>query len=83
MSELAAADLELLARSSYMLGRDDEYVASLERAHHAHLKAAAAGAAVRWAIRIGSGSLATSSSASHRAIRARCCAHGQRRRGEW
>ena len=32
---LAAEDLELLATSAYMLGRDDEYVGALERAHHA------------------------------------------------
>jgi DNA-binding CsgD family transcriptional regulator len=32
---LAAADLELLARAAYMIGRDDEYVAALERAHQA------------------------------------------------
>ena len=32
-------DLELLARSAYMLGRDDEYVRGLERAHHGHLDA--------------------------------------------
>jgi hypothetical protein len=31
---LSAEDLELLARSAYMLGRDDEYVSGLERAHH-------------------------------------------------
>jgi DNA-binding CsgD family transcriptional regulator len=36
-SPLAAADLELLATSAYMLGRDEEYLATLERAHHAHL----------------------------------------------
>jgi DNA-binding CsgD family transcriptional regulator/tetratricopeptide (TPR) repeat protein len=36
---LAAADLELLARSAYMLGRDDEYARGLERAHYAHLDA--------------------------------------------
>jgi DNA-binding CsgD family transcriptional regulator len=36
-SPLAAQDLELLATSAYMLGRDDEYVSGLERAHHAHL----------------------------------------------
>ena len=34
---LGAEDLERLARSAYMLGRDDEYVAALERAHHAYL----------------------------------------------
>ena len=31
----AAADLELLATSAYMLGRDEEYVDVLERAHQA------------------------------------------------
>lgn len=34
---LAADDLEMLARASYMLGRDDEYLGGLERAHQAHL----------------------------------------------
>ena len=28
---LSAEDLEMLARSAYMLGRDDDYVAGLER----------------------------------------------------
>jgi hypothetical protein len=32
-------DLELLAGSAYMLGRDDDYVRALERAHHGHLHA--------------------------------------------
>jgi DNA-binding NarL/FixJ family response regulator len=36
-SPLAAQELELLATSAYMLGRDDEYLGALERAHHAHL----------------------------------------------
>ena len=36
---LEPGDLELLARSAYMLGRDDEYVRALERAHHGHLDA--------------------------------------------
>jgi DNA-binding CsgD family transcriptional regulator len=36
---LGADDLELLARSAYMLGRDEDYVAALERAHRAHLDA--------------------------------------------
>jgi len=35
---LEAEDLELLATSAYMLGRDDEYLSILERAHHAHLE---------------------------------------------
>jgi DNA-binding CsgD family transcriptional regulator/tetratricopeptide (TPR) repeat protein len=33
---LSADGLELLARAAYMTGREDEYVACLERAHHAH-----------------------------------------------
>ena len=36
---LGAEDLELLARSAFMLGRDAEYVRGLERAHYAHLDA--------------------------------------------
>ena len=36
---LSAGDLELLATSAYMLGRDDEYASALERAHHAYLRA--------------------------------------------
>jgi DNA-binding NarL/FixJ family response regulator len=50
---LAAGDLELLARSAYMLGRDDDYVGALERAHNAHLDAGDAPAAVRCAFWIG------------------------------
>ena len=34
---LEAEELELLATSAYMLGRDDDYVRALERAHHAYL----------------------------------------------
>ena len=36
---LSAPDLELLARAAYMLGRDQEYASSLERAFHAYLDA--------------------------------------------
>jgi DNA-binding CsgD family transcriptional regulator len=36
---LGAEDLELLATSAYMLGRDDDYLSGLERAHHAYLDA--------------------------------------------
>ena len=50
---LGAADLELLARSAYMLGRDDDYVGGLERAHHAHLDDGEALRAVRCAFWIG------------------------------
>ena len=34
---LGPEDRELLARAGYMLGRDDDYVSGLERAHHAYL----------------------------------------------
>jgi DNA-binding CsgD family transcriptional regulator len=46
---LAAEDLERLATSAYMLGRDGDYVAGLERAHHAHLHASETLPAVRCA----------------------------------
>jgi DNA-binding CsgD family transcriptional regulator len=36
--QLTPEDLERLATAAYMLGRDDQYVAALERAHHAHLE---------------------------------------------
>jgi DNA-binding CsgD family transcriptional regulator len=36
---LRAEDLESLATSAYMLGREDEYFRALERAHQAHLDA--------------------------------------------
>jgi DNA-binding CsgD family transcriptional regulator len=35
---LEAEDLERLATTAYMLGRDDEYVSVLERAHRAHVE---------------------------------------------
>ncbi|MGH2942045.1 MAG: helix-turn-helix transcriptional regulator, partial [Solirubrobacteraceae bacterium] len=38
---LAADDLELLATSAYMLGRDEDYVSALERAYQAHLEGGA------------------------------------------
>jgi DNA-binding CsgD family transcriptional regulator len=38
-SPLGAADLELLATSAYMLGRDDEWMSFLERAHHLYVEA--------------------------------------------
>jgi DNA-binding NarL/FixJ family response regulator len=37
-SPLSPADLEMLARSAYMLGLDDEYAGNLERAHHAYVE---------------------------------------------
>ena len=50
---LGAEDLELLATSAYMLGRDDESVRSLERAHHVYADAGQALRAVRCAFWIG------------------------------
>jgi DNA-binding CsgD family transcriptional regulator len=52
-SPLGADDLELLARSAYMLGRDDDYVRALERAHHGYLGAGRVLPAVRCAWWIG------------------------------
>jgi DNA-binding NarL/FixJ family response regulator len=37
-SPLQAEDLERLAMSAYLIGRDDEYMKILERAYHAHLE---------------------------------------------
>jgi tetratricopeptide (TPR) repeat protein len=50
---LGAEDLELLATSAYMLGRDDEYLSALERAHHAYLDGGEATRAVRCAFWVG------------------------------
>ena len=50
---LAADDLERLATAAYMLGRDDDYVAVLERAHHEHLRQGARLRAARCAFWIG------------------------------
>jgi DNA-binding NarL/FixJ family response regulator len=50
---LGAEDLELLATSAYMLGRDDHVLSALERAHHAHLAAGEALRAVRSAFWLG------------------------------
>ena len=44
---LEPQDLELLARSAYMLGRDDDYLRGLERAHHGHLDAGEVPSAAR------------------------------------
>lgn len=46
---LGAADLERLATATYMLGREDEYLDALERAHHAHLAGGDGERAVRCA----------------------------------
>jgi DNA-binding CsgD family transcriptional regulator len=50
---LGAEDLELLATAAYMLGRDDEYLNALERAHHAHVESGDSRSAVRCACWIG------------------------------
>jgi len=48
-SPLAGEDLRLLAMAAYFLGRDDDCIGALERAHHAHLAAAEDLLAVRCA----------------------------------
>lgn len=50
---LGGDDLELLATSAYMIGRADDYLAVLERAHHTHLEAGAGLRAVRCAFWVG------------------------------
>ena len=50
---LPAADLELLAMSAYLTGRDDDYLRVLERAHHAHLDSGDRPRAVRCAFWLG------------------------------
>jgi DNA-binding CsgD family transcriptional regulator len=50
---LGAEDLELLATSAYMVGRDDEYLAILERAHQRYADAGEALRAVRCAFWVG------------------------------
>jgi DNA-binding NarL/FixJ family response regulator len=50
---LDAADLELLSTASFMLGRDDDCIAWLERAHRAHLESGETLRAVRCAAWIG------------------------------
>ena len=50
---LGAEDLELLATSAYMLGREDDYFEALERSHQAHLDAGEPLRAVRCAFWVG------------------------------
>jgi hypothetical protein len=50
---LSAGDLELFARSAYMVGRDDDYVAGLERAHDLYVAAGDVPPAIRCAWWIG------------------------------
>jgi hypothetical protein len=46
-------DLELLATSAYMLGRDGDYLSGLERAHHVYLETGEAPRAARCAFWLG------------------------------
>ena len=48
-SGLDAADLERLATAAYMLGREEEHIAALERAHQAHIDAGQTARAARCA----------------------------------
>ena len=50
---LAVADLELLATSAYMLGREDEYARLLERAHQMHVSAGDVPGAIHCAFWLG------------------------------
>jgi ATP/maltotriose-dependent transcriptional regulator MalT len=50
---LAPPDLGLLATAAYMLGRDEDWVAAHERAHHLHLEAGEVEPAARCAFWIG------------------------------
>ena len=53
VSPLGAEDLELLATSAYMLGRNEEHRSALERAHHAYLDAGEVAPAARCAFWVG------------------------------
>jgi DNA-binding CsgD family transcriptional regulator len=50
---LGAEDLELFAMAAYMIGRDDEYLMALERAHNAHMNAGQCARAIRCAFWLG------------------------------
>jgi DNA-binding CsgD family transcriptional regulator len=50
---LAAEDLESLAVAAYMLGRVDEFLSTLERAHHGYLGVGASQPAARAAVYLG------------------------------
>jgi ATP/maltotriose-dependent transcriptional regulator MalT len=54
LEPLAAEDLELLATSAYMLGREDDWLRALERAYQRHAEAGERRPAVRCAFWIGS-----------------------------
>jgi len=53
LTPLAVEDLERLAVSAYLIGRDDDYLNALERAHHAYLNAAESVRAARCAFWLG------------------------------
>jgi ATP/maltotriose-dependent transcriptional regulator MalT len=53
LEALAPPDLGLLATAAYMLGRDEEWVAAHERAHHLHLESGEVEQAARAAFWIG------------------------------
>ncbi|MEE8454350.1 MAG: response regulator transcription factor [Limibaculum sp.] len=50
---LGVEDLELLAISAYLTGRDDDYLSALERTHHAYLEAGECVRAARCAFWLG------------------------------
>lgn len=50
---LVGEDLELLATSAYLIGRDECFLRALERAHHAHLETGHYRRAARCAFRLG------------------------------
>jgi DNA-binding CsgD family transcriptional regulator len=50
---LQSEDLELLAMAAYLVGRDDDYLNALDRAHAAHLEAGASLRAARCAFWLG------------------------------
>jgi hypothetical protein len=52
-SPLGADDLRLLATAAYMLGRDDDYLGAMERAHHQYVQAGEGPPAARCAFWIG------------------------------
>ena len=52
-TRLAGEDLELLAMAAYLIGRDEDYLKALERAHHAHLDAGQRLRAIRSAFWLG------------------------------
>ena len=68
---LGAKDLEMLARSAYMLGRDDDYVAGLERAHEGYLERGDVPSAVRCGFWIGHSFLFRGERTGNRLVRPR------------